>query len=126
VFPLWDEIVLADGLSTPSTVAKTAAFGRSQAGAERTDQKGCRQPERQLCRCLSCRVDIGFGLGYDLVDSLISIRLAETGFAGDNLYDILAVGRLEIESCAQVVGKQAGKFGSGIGAICGVSSRGGI
>src|SRR5882757_11327679 len=93
---------------TPGAVAKATAFSGSKAGAERTDQKRGHQPERQLGGSLAGSVSIAFDLRDDIVDALISIRLAQTGSRRNNLGDVSSVRRLQLTPVAKAGGEQAG------------------
>src|ERR1035437_2933377 len=82
--------------ATPCAVAEAATFCRGEAGAKRSNEQRCGQPERKLSGCLAGRIHIGLRLCHDVIDALIGVRLAKAGSRSDHLGNILPVGWLQI------------------------------
>ena len=108
---------LSDGSATPCAVAEAAAFGRGEAGAKRSNEQRCSQPERKLSGCLAGRIHIGLRLCHDVIDALVGVCLAEAGSRSDYFRSICPVGRLQIAAITQAGGKQPYHFAARLGCI---------
>src|SRR5450755_3439791 len=86
--------------AAPCAVAEATAFGRGEAGAKRSNEQRCGQPERKLSSCLAGHIHIGLRLCHDVIDTLVGVCRAEAGSRSDYFGNIRPIGRLQIAAIA--------------------------
>src|ERR1700686_3283113 len=114
---------LATNFRAPCPIAESAAFGRGETCAERTDQERGRKPEGELRCRLAGSICVGFCLVNDLVDALVGFGLAETSSRSDDLGNVFAVCRFEIASVTEAALEHPHEFTARVGRVTGVWRR---
>ncbi len=80
----------------PALLTKPSTFDRRETRCKRSEQHRCGEPEGELCGVCAGFVGGSFSLSDDVVDTLLSICLAQAGTGRDNACHVHSICRCQI------------------------------